>query len=490
MIPFGKLLPDYGPEVDGLLICNNLLPTNGKLMPLRGLSEQAGSVSGTPLYAFLAQDNDGITKLFIATSTGVYRNDAGTPINISKVGGYSSPIEAWDHTVYGNTLIMTNGLDSIQAALDFNTALNLTDLGGTPPIAKQVCLYHDHLFLGYTIESGTEYPRRIFRSAKGNLEDWVVDPDTGCGYRDIPSWGEQIVAIDTIGDYLIVYMTGSIWIIDEVGAPIWFSYSKIFEGQGPLSPGSIAKIDQNRHIWFSKDDIYVTDVSGINPVGSGIRSILQSINPDYLNRINNIVNFQAKVVIWSYPSLESSGTPDKLLIYNWEEDRFTTADLSVGCLCVLQGEGEESSTLTIDGLDTIANTIDELLDSIDSYGAGSGSSFRYDYSFGGISPSGNLATLTGDVLDAVVRTGQLYSESVIWVTTVRPAISRCTGTITCTIYWTLDEMDEFQVTSAVMDSKGYCNLRVTAKFFEFEFLITGSHNGIRGFTPKPFPREM
>lgn len=476
-ITFGKWLPDYGPQVDGLMECKNLLPINGKYMPLQGLSTLCTTpMTGTPLTVFGARTPSRVNKIFLADTTHIYRKDGNALVDVSRDAGYSlaSLDTFWSTTGYGGVLIMTNGIDPIQSMSDFDSTAKFTDLGGNPPKAKHVCLFKDQLILGNTIENGTSYPRRIFRSAIGNIEDWNVSSATGCGYYDLPAWGEEVVGLAASDNYLIVYMTNSIWILDQIGAPLWYSYDKIFEGPGLISPGAIIKADNMTHYIMTKDDLYSLSGRTVSSIGFGVRTYLQGdLNPSYRTRITGAVSYAQKLLYWSYPSRDSKGIPDKLLIFNIEEGKFTWGSLPTYCLGKAFGE-----STTIDELDQFG-TIDSLTSSFDS------SYFKSSEMVIGVDPTINqLSFLGGIALDSTLRTGEIDLETVSTVSGIRPNIVNPNGTVKGTVYTRNHQLSRYATQTSPLRPDGLIDFRTTGRYLQFEISITGNHEGLSGFAPE------
>lgn len=476
MIPFGKWQPDLAPTVDCLEVCNNLLPYNNRLMPFPALSTYSSSyVSGTPLLMFNASTMTGAPYTFVCSNTKLYKLVANALSDISKTGGYTTGTNStWSMTVYGNALIATNDINPIQKLADLTTG-NFVDLGGTPPLARFVCMFKDHLFLGATTETSTLYPRRLFRSKQGDIENWVVDSATGCGFYDLPSWGENITGLTVNGDYLFVYMTNSVWMVSFIGSPLWFSYNKIYDGTSALSQGCIANIGNQTNIVLTADDVLMVRGTSISSVGRGIRSVLSTINKVHANRITHLVDHEKKLVIWSYVSTNSSGTPDKLLVYNWEEDRFTSANQSLHCLGKVSTSG-----LTFDTMNSLYTSFNTINTSFDSPIWSLNTPMN-----GGVNWLNQLAIMSGAPLYGSVRISEVSLDNVGMLTKVVPHIEGRKDDVALyiTIHSKLNPLDDFVDYQAMMSLKGECLTRRTGQYFKATFAIYGEHNGFFGYTP-------
>lgn len=444
MIAFGKYQPDL---VGGLDNCDGLIPLNGKYLPLASLSVYAPyTVEGSPLAIQYFKAANGLSYIFIGCTKKLYRIDGNFPTDVSKAGGYLTPTTAtWNFTAYGTSGLASNNHAPIQQISTLASG-TFADLAGTPPLARCICMFKDQLFLGNTTESATNYPRRVFRSAQGDITDWAVDSATGCGFYDLPSWGQEVTGLTVNGDYLFVYLNNAIWMLSFIGPPLWYSYNKIYEGTCATAQGCIANIGNMQNLVLTPTDVLRVSGTTVTSIGYGIRSFLNNItHSQYLrNRITNTIDQTRKLVIWSMVSKENAGsTPDKLLIYNYEEDRFSIAN-SYSASCV--GLKAEDSCVAVD-------------------------------------PSYYLSTFTGSPVNSVIEISEEDMGDVFLVNQVVPHIDTLSGTLTTTVKSRYSLNNSYKSTQSTMNSKGICNLRASGKYMKARFNVTGNHAGLSGYTP-------
>jgi hypothetical protein len=453
MVPFGKWLPDLAPTTECLEICDNFLPYNNKYYPLLSPKTLTSSaISGLPIKIYTAKNSEtSYTAPFFGTTTKLYRGASLT--NVSRTLGYSTinlETSTWSMDVYGDAILASNGIDSIQIMSNVETGTFSDLVGGTAPVGKNICMFKDSLFIGSTIEGPTRYPRRLFRSAMGDIEDWVVDSATGCGFYDLPSWGEEIVGFSKHGDYLLVFMTNSIWLVTFMGAPLWYSYTKIYEGVCAISPGCIAALGNMDTLVLTPTDVLRVRGTSVSSIGYGIRSTLSDWFQLYPYKVTNIVDTQRKLVMWSYPTNNFYGYSDKLLIYNYDEDRFTSSS---------------GNTLSCIGEIIIPET----------------KAIRYTCHD---ATQNKFSTLEGTPRIGTIQTSELSMDSVTTAIQVEPRIEGLNGTLTTTVYHKLNERLPYSETSANMNSQGLCNLRASGRYLKGKFVINGSHSGFYGYVPR------
>ena len=485
-IPFGKWLPDYEPKTNQLVEASGVLPYDGKYMPFpKPAKESAGAVAGTPRVVFNIETEGGNNKTFAGTSTKIYRLDGTAFTDITKTATtYATPAAwTWDWAVYGDNLIMTNGTDVIQKANPFTSAANFVDLGGTPPKAKACAMYGNHLFLLNTTDSGTNFPRRIWRSALGDIEDWNASGTTGAGNNDLASFGQHGTALKTLGNYLIAFMSDSVWAIQQMGAPIWFSYTKIHSGSGAVNPNAVARLDNNTLVYIGNDDIYMMSGTTIRSIGSGVRRrTIDQINPSNgFETITHLIDREKKTVIFAYPDTNSTdGVPNRSLIYNYEEGKFTEADIDVYCVGRTKSPGVVINSMTAaNSYDTIDNTTNYAIDS---------SHYKGGTEQMGVVPSGGaqdkfLSVFSSTPYAATLKSGELDMDDIATITHVRPTIQSPSGTVTVKIDSRFDDIDAYTTASTTMDTtSGRADLLATGRYAEVQVDLAEdtTHQGIRG----------
>ena len=474
-ILFDKFLPDYAPKISALSVCLNLRPYDGKFMPV--LNDIAVSTSGTattiPLVMFSVRAEDGNVESFIGTNNAIWRMD-GTTLTDVKQAAYTAT--QWDWDVYGNALVLCDRATEIQILNPFLSDAAAADLSATAPKCRSLAMFKDQLFCLYTNESGTDYPRRVRRSVKGDLTKWS---GPGAGFKDLESFGQEGIALRPLADKLIAYLNGSIWQIYEAGAPMYFGYQRLITGIS-LIPGavhSIAVVDKHTHVVLGDKDVYLVGIEGIKNIGKGIRtSILSTIDVTIGEKITHSIDRKNKLVTFSFVSTGSSdGNVDKELIYNYEEDRFGESDYMPYCRGNMLSPG-----VTIDGLDAYGTYIDDITQyTIDSAFWKGGTEVE------GVIPKGGsndkiLCTQSGTARNQQIEYAGLDFKDKTMVTKARPIIESPQGTVILSLLGRDNDTEEFSLQSSTMKSDGRCDLRLTLRQAKIGLSVTGSHAGIRG----------
>lgn len=281
--------------------------------------------------------------------------------------------------------------------------------------------------------------------------------------------GEEIIAAKPIGNYLAAYLTDSIYLIDFIGAPFWFSATKMEIGVGLLGTNAVAQIDKSTHLILGKKDIYAVTPGSIVPMGAGLRRrIIDTIHPGNFHRITHLVDRSKKVVVWSWPSTSGDGSPDKALVYNWEENRASEIDLDANCI------GTIKSATTV--INDISAKIDDVSLTFDDQSWLGGT----DYNGVVMDSDKKVSYLGGAAVDGFVETGEVDFEDVYEIQQLRPIIQKPQGTVTGIIKHRFRDNDEYTLTSNTMGSNGLIDLQATGRLQKIRLEITGAHDGLRG----------
>jgi hypothetical protein len=180
------------------------------------------------------------------------------------------------------------------------------------------------------------------------------------------------------------------------------------------------------------------------------------LDDSYLHRITSVIDPTNKLYIVSYPGTGSSdGTPNKLIIYNYAEDKWSTGEIEIEHLASSRAQG-----YTLESLDSVNSSIDALPYSLDSRLWAGGT-----VNLSAFNTSHKLATFTGSNLAARLETGeaQLIPGKRTFVQSVRPMVDG--GTLTVTLGTRNRINDSVTYGSAVSQNTwGECPVRANARY--------------------------
>ena len=382
-------------KAGGLVVAKNILPVNRGYLPVfNKATYNANAVSGTALSGLYVQDSDGIYYSFLGTTTKLYRFTSSALTDISKAATTYSGTH-WSFTEYNKWLVATNFAENPQV-LKGLTASAFVDLGGSPPKAKFCLTNNTHLVLGY-LNDGTVKAKDLRWSARGNPEDYVASDLTGSGFQELTDMLGAMTGIGAIGDSFAIASENSISLGYYIGGADTYAFKiNAVRGVGCYYPQSFISIGIETYFW-GKDSIYSYNGVDIEDIGLAIKkTVMTDINLTYSHRISVAHDRINNLIIWLYPTLSSTGTPNRMLVYNYVEKRWTVIGMSADALFLAVSGGQTMDSLAttlIDGLGVLidsnfwlANQIQPMLvDNVDS----------------------KIKAFTGDMLEMEIETGEI-----------------------------------------------------------------------------------
>jgi len=458
-ISFGEWMPDQ-PSITGALVdAKNVVSQAigyGPL-PTAATFSAAASENLTTLVAGKTPVN--ATKLFAAGSTKIFDvSGVGVLTNVSKTGGYTpnASNDRFRFTQFGNVIIGTNNSDPIQA-YTLGTSTAFADLSGSAPKCKFLTVVRDFVVTAFTTESSTVYPARVRWSGINDETTWGSSQVTQADFQDIPDGG-QIVGIRG-GEFGLVLMEKGISRMSYIGTPFIFQFDNISRGKGCIAAGSIAQV-QGITFFLSDDGFYLCDGQQVTAIGSEKvdRWFFANADESGFDSMSSAVDPVRKLIIWNF---KTTFAQRKLVIYNFNTKKWTYGDAGTDFI-----SDASTSATTLEGLDSISNSIDALTVSLDSilYMGGKyflgGTSGAYVVTYNGANATGNIIT------------GDLNAGGRSVVTLARPLIDGGSATVSVASRTLLSEQPSFG-TAVAADSDNRVSLRSNGNFHQFQVVPTG-----------------
>ena len=462
MTPFAPWLPDvadFSPAVS--TVAKNVIPpaaTGFKPWPsftaiaaaLTARAQGAATMRGLTGTIFnFAGD---ATKLYKADSTGLVYDD----VSRTTGGAYTTASDGWwNFTLFGDYVIACNQADATQV-FQLSTSSNFAALSGSPPQAAFCGTIRDFVVLART---SANY-NRIQWSGINDSTAWTPSATTMSDYQDFPDGG--IIMGFVGGEFGIVFQERAIQRMAFEGPPTIFRFDKISNTLGCQIPGSIAAYE-NLVFWKAHDGFYMLRGGAeIVPIGTEKvdRWLNERIDAGNINRCSAAIDPERKLYLFGYASQDATdGLPNEILAYHWPSGEWSYAAVDHEIIYT----GATQSSYTIDDLDDIAATVDDLIYPTDSlFYAGSGqliiSGFNADHEQG---------FFTGPALEATIETGdmQLAPGGKAMLRGARPIIEGTNVTPSLAPKYRDRTQDTHATGSAVAaNSNGYCHFRVNARY--------------------------
>jgi hypothetical protein len=456
---FGEWMPDQ-PSISGALVDAKNVVSQAigyGPFPTAATFSAAASENLTTLVAGKTPTN--ATKLFAAGSTKIFDvSGVGALTNVSKTGGYTpnASNDRFRFTQFGNAIIGTNNSDPIQS-FTLGTSTAFADLAAGAPRCKFLTVVRDFVVTAFTTESSTVYPARVRWSGINDETTWGSSQVTQADFQDIPDGG-QIVGIRG-GEFGLVLMEKGISRMSYIGTPFIFQFDNISRGKGCIAAGSIAQV-QGVTFFLSDDGFYMCDGQNVTPIGSEKvdRWFFSNADESVFDSMSAAIDPVRKLVIWNF---KTTFAQRQLIIYNFNTKKWTYGNAGTDFI-----SDASTSATTLEGLDSISNSIDALTVSLDSilYMGGK-------YFLGGTSGA-YVVTYNGANATANIVTGDLNAGGRSVVTLARPLVDGGSATVSVASRTLLSEQPSFG-TAVAADSENRVSLRSNGNYHQFQVIPTG-----------------
>ena len=457
-ITFGEWTPDQPGISNGLRRAENVY---SKLIGYGGIPSVvdyslAASENLTNVVA--GKTTAGATSVFAGGSTKLFKLDSGdlSLDNVSKSGNYSTATdERWRFTQFGSVIIAANGQAKIQG-YNLNSSSLFADLAADAPTSKYVTVVRDFVVSGYPVG----YPNRVQWSALGDESSWTPSATTQADFQDIPDGG-SVVGV-TGGEFGLVFMDRSIQRMSYVGSPLVFQFDNITRNLGCYEANSI--IQYGGTTFFLGDDgFYACDGQQIIPIGNEKinRFFFDNVDEGTLYLMSAAVDPAKKLIIWAYAS-NSSATPDKLLIYNFQTQKWTSGTTSIDRIA-----STSTPAVTLEGMD-VYGTLDTILTTFDSRLWLGGRLL-----LAGVDGA-KIVTFTGANSTAYLETGDIEMPGTTSaITMVKPIVDDGSASVALLSRRLLSESTVFGSQTAA-DAENRVSVRGVGRYHRLQLTPTGS----------------
>lgn len=477
-IPFAALsadLPDLGNP--GMTQADNCIWSDGAYRQLNALSVSGDALDARCQGAFAGRDTDGNVVLYAGDATKLYQRESSAWTDKSGATYATQGIQYWKFRQFGSTVIATNLADNPQK-ITIGAVGNFSDLTDAPK-ASHIGVINNFVFLGDTSDATDGHvPYRVRWSAIGDATDWPTLGTTDASDKqsdkeDLNSNYGRVLAISDGDQYGLVFQENAITRFTYVGGTAIFEVDTFERARGLLGPFSYAQVG-NEVIFLARNGFYRTDGVNVQSIGVGIVDslVLDEIDTNYPERVTTAIDLSNKLVYFSYPDTSSSGTPGKMVIYNYVENKWTTASETVELLFSSKALG-----YTLDELDDVSASIDALPASLDSFIWTGGNPLA-----GGFDTSHKLGSFDGSAKTATLDTSEasLNEGGKAYIGGVRPLVEG--GTATVALLTRNLQSDSQTASSAVsLNSRtGMANFRSTSRYHAARISITGGFTNAFG----------
>jgi hypothetical protein len=474
-IPVAEWVPDAAELGNpGSIRIVNALPGTNSYKPVPRFVPLTDGLDLRARGAAEAKDKDGNVLQYAGDAESIYVL-AGT--SWSKVGeDYTTDTEeVWDFARWKNKILATNFTDNPQSIeLGGPEFEEMTDAFR----ARRIAVVGDFVVAANTVDAfDGAVPDRIRWSAINNETDWVVSSTTGADVRDLKRGPIQRIFG---GEYGVIMGLESTFRMDFTGAPTWFQIQETLPEIGLIAPGAAARIGDLVFAWSNQGFVVIQSGTGFQPIGAGRVDAyaFADLDESSLHRISCVADPASGRVFWAYPgSGNSSGTPNKVIVYDKNFNRWSIIEQEVELLWRASGVG-----VTIEDLDAVVPSLDALGISLDSSrwkGGGNQILAAFD-------SDNRHGFFSGTPMDAIVETREteIHAGRRTMLNSFVPLVDG--GSVTAQVGHRSRQTDHAAFGPVLSQSRsGRFTTRSNARFHRFRLNVTGYWSDIIGVQVNP-----
>ena len=369
ILPMGDYAPDRMALGGGDAAALNVVPsgTGSGYRPLRDMCAWSPALPDPVRGAFATFDAGGHVQVFAATADRLHLVSA-TAVAEKGSGYATGERDGWEfvrwNTAAGvDQVIATNYADPVQAiATERAAGARFAPLIAAPaagaPRARHLAVVHSYLVLGNTDAAENE----VRWSALGDASDFEIDGGSDADAQLLKGnggWIQRLVG----GEYGSIFQERAIWRMDYVGAPEVFAFRLLEEGRGTPFAGSPVRV--GRTVYYIGDDgFYAWDGTRSHAIGAGKvdRTFVAEVDFTCREQVSGAFDPVAGQVMWNLCVRgHADKRPNRQYVYDIASGRFAIADMEPATLFGGVGAG-----FTLEGLETVAGSLEALPESLDS----------------------------------------------------------------------------------------------------------------------------
>lgn len=473
IVPFGEWTPDIDSvTAKGLTVAKNCVPSPDGYEQLRALESVTGALTGACLGAAWFADSAGTTRVFAGDATKLYQLSSTTWTDESKGGGYTGATN-WEFAQFGNRIIATDYANPVQYFDMPTTSTVFADLAGSPPKARRIAVVGDFVMVG-DINDGTDKPNWIAWSGFNASDLWTPSLATQSDKQELFSGGSVQKIIGGAGSQAVIFQERAIKVATYEGPPRIFRIDEV-EQSGTPAPNSVC-VSGSKIAYYGWDGFAIFTLGGGSQVISDnkVTKWLQANCPD-VQTMRGVSDREAQRFIWSFST--GGSTHDRVIIYDWSLGRWSYGEANTEILFEFSIPG-----YTVDNIDSLVPDIDAGTVSFDSRIWLGGA-----ISVGAFDTTHKAATFSGAPLTATFETGELMSDTRLFINTMRPLVTGY-GSMTAQIASrSLLTTPATYGSASTLNSAGEFTTRANSRYHKFRLTVSGGFTRAVGLDVNAVP---
>lgn len=461
-IQVGEYMPDM-PDFQnpGAITAKNVIATARGYRPLPAFA----AYSTTPLGAraqgaYYVHSSDGTAFQFAGDITKLYKlggTFAWADVSRAAGGAYATEaLDKWSFAKFGTNVVAVNGTDNPQR-FDVDADVLFSLVAGSPPTGpRYVATIGDFVVFARLLAARMTVQWGPINSLTNS---WATSATTQADSQVIPDGGAitGLVGFE-YGGFLM--QERCIRRMDYEGPPLIFRFRKILDNIGATIDGSVAS-HGDRVFFCDRSGFYMlTQGSEVVPIGAEKvnRTFWADLDQSNKHRVTSMADPVNACYVVSYPAAGNDGTPNRLLLYHWDTNRWSYAEPGNHEMIY---PGVSQTGYTLAGLDAVSATLGGLPFPLGSpVWAGTQTPLMAAFN-----TSHNIGYFNGDNLEATVDTGevQLIPPGRAFVRSLRPVVNGGTPTVALI---TRDRTSDAVTVGmdVAINSAGFCRVRSNARY--------------------------
>ncbi|MEE4302456.1 MAG: hypothetical protein V2J24_23655 [Pseudomonadales bacterium] len=475
-LEFGDWLPDLGlHENPGTPEAKNVVPVPRGFASLSSPEAIYGALDAPCVGGYWSLDESGSRFNFGADATQLYRlnNVTGAMDNVSRVGNYTST-GSWDFARFGSRVLAVSP-DNDTQYFDTEASTLFADLPGSPPRGRTIGVVRDFIMVGRINDGGDKFDT-VAWSGFNNSEIWGTNYSAQSDQQTLPGRSGEVQRI-VPGQVGRILTENSLWVATYIGPPQVFRFDEVVRNSGTPAWRSVCWAS-GLIFFLGHEGFMVWDGGAAPPRQLGANRVDQwfrdNLAADSERLVIGAVDRRNTLAYWAFPS-SSSGTLDRVIIYNWSQDRWSYGEMTTQFLVEYAPPGFN--------LDTIDSLLPGGIDA-NSFNMDSGAFRGQDLGLAVYTSSNALGGLTGPALAAEIHTREFDTGSFrnrMIVTEVESLIEGSPATVRASVGTRERQGDNVAFSAAVeRNAIGAHACRASGRFLRARLQTTGPFKLARG----------
>jgi hypothetical protein len=320
--PWTPDLPQHGHS--GLVTARNTYFLEGGYKPVKAPSAFTAALAAGWKGGGYFRGTGGNNKLLAGTNSGL-NEYSGSAWALDFAAARTAP---WFFGQFGDLVISVADGAPVKYTLATSTGALLA---GSPPTSSMIAIVDP----GFVFLAGnSSATNRVYWSGLEAPETWTIGTNQ-CDVQDIPDGG-PITGLAG-GEVGLVFQADAIHEFAYVGKPTIFNRRTVSRQIGAICHGGIAQAGA-KVFFLDSRGFYMYENGGLAPIGKFKvdRTFLDAYTVSQITaNLRAAVDPDRSLVIWSMP--------DRMWIYNWDQDRWT--DIVISGLVGVSTGASSSATL-------------------------------------------------------------------------------------------------------------------------------------------------